>query len=620
MKTYLTRIFCIHFIIYILIGCTQTDNSTPLQNASIENYQLSLTDHARDDREVKLNVFLPDSDSSSLYPLLIFSHGYGETYQSYDYLGTALAQLGWAVIMINHQGSDADALLNGNPTDVNNYIVRPEDIKFVIDLAWSDNQLLGRLAGHIDINDIAVAGHSLGSTSALQIAGANLNVQDHGPLEFYDDRIRAVIAMSPQLGDYTTSNPTGVGLHSQSWAPINIPTLMFWGSEDRGFGDLSADPSLRFIAYDNLSSLEKYAVVIEGAEHDAFTETVPWYPVGGERDPRHHAWIVNLVYDFLMASLNNNTVNQDNLLHPIYTDNLPWDIEVTSSVQISDGVIEPVVDNYTFQINDPARSEPRLITADLYFPLVDQPRPVILASHCAGCTRQGLKAIAERWAKNGFAVIVPDHIDSANEGGQRGGDAQQSWPDRVADLKFLSENLAQIATQLSLPMDSFDPDNIGLAGHYLGALAVAVAAGGTTTSPIQPDIDSIDPNRIKVILLLSPQGPGQILDEQSWLPLVQPTMVVTGSDDVSLRTGNPPEWRAQVYDLSPAPEKYLGWFEGLNGSYGGLITLDDTAVIQSTLSKDLAGVTERFFNTYLLPENNSLQNILNISNPRFYIQ
>ena len=617
MNKTLSRILVLQLLVYMLVGCTETADFTTQVNPAIDNYQLSLLDPARDNREVKLNVFMPASDSSA-YPLLIFSHGFGETYHSYDYLGAALSESGWAVIMINHAGSDADALsgnINEKLSDTNNFIVRPEDIKFVIDLAWSENQLLGGLAGRIDLDNIAVAGHSLGSTSALQTAGANLYLPGHGQPDFFDDRVHAVIAMSPQLGDYTTANPTVAGLYSDSWASITIPTLMLWGSEDRGFGDLTVDPSLRVIAYDNLSSSDKNAVVIEGAEHHAFTETDPWYP-GGERDPRHHAWIINLVNDFLMSALNGNTDNQENLLHPVYADNLPWDIQVTSSILPPDADIQPVVDKYTFQITDPAR--PRLITADLYFPTVDHPRPVILASHCAGCTRQGLTALAERWSRNGFAVIVPDHIDSVNEGGQKGEEAQQSWPDRVADLKFLSENLDQIATQLSLPIESFDPDNIGLAGHYLGTLAVTVAAGGTTISPVKPD--GIDPNRIKAILLLSPQGPGQLLDDQTWLPLTQPLMVVTGSNDYSERTGNPPEWRAQVYDLAPGPEKYLGWFGGLDGSYGGLITLDDTAAIESTLSNDLAGVTETFFSAYLLQDNTVFQNITQINNPRFYIE
>ena len=110
------------------------------------------------------------------------------------------------------------------------------------------------------------------------------------------------------------------------------------------------------------------------------------------------------------------------------------------------------------------------------------------------------------------------------------------------------------------------------------------------------------------------------MDEQSWLPLHQPVMVVTGSNDESTRTGNTSEWRAQVFDLAPAPDKYLSWFEGLDASYGNVITSKDSAILESTLSKDISGVTEQFFNHYLLGEQDILEKIVQIDNPRFHIE
>jgi hypothetical protein len=76
--------------------------------------------------------------------------------------------------------------------------------------------------------------------------------------------------------------------------------------------------------------------------------------------------------------------------------------------------------------------------------------------------------------------------------------------------------------------------------------------------------------RITAVMLLSGQGPGEMLTEQSWAGFTRPMLVMTGSRDGPTRTGQPAEWRKKPYELSPPGDKYLVWVEGLDHGYGGI--------------------------------------------------
>jgi hypothetical protein len=71
-------------------------------------------------------------------------------------------------------------------------------------------------------------------------------------------------------------------------------------------------------------------------------------------------------------------------------------------------------------------------------------------------------------------------------------------------------------------------------------------------------------------MLLSGQGPGEMLTEKSWSSFQKPMFVMSGTADGPTRTGQPAEWRKKPYELSPPGEKYLVWVEGLDHGYGGI--------------------------------------------------
>ncbi|MFA4945214.1 MAG: serine hydrolase [Lentisphaeria bacterium] len=122
--------------------------------------------------------------------------------------------------------------------------------------------------------------------------------------------------ISPQV-PFAAAGGGQYGLYGESWESLDpdVPLLAITGSRDfLWVPDVRGNPELRKLAYDRTPSRGKYLVDIEGAEHNAFTDSVPYYPAR-ERDPRHHEWIVQAVTEFLDAYL-----KQDNSAKKRLTD------------------------------------------------------------------------------------------------------------------------------------------------------------------------------------------------------------------------------------------------------------------------------------------------------------
>ena len=84
---------------------------------------------------------------------------------------------------------------------------------------------------------------------------------------------------------------------------IEVPTLVVTGTRDFNWTpEARAIPNRTRIPFDGLPPGDKYLVEIKDAEHNAFTDSVPYYPAR-QRDPRHHLWIQQATTAFLDAYL-----------------------------------------------------------------------------------------------------------------------------------------------------------------------------------------------------------------------------------------------------------------------------------------------------------------------------
>ena len=252
-------------------------------------------------REVPVRIYSPRIDTvKGKLPTVVFSHGGGESREAFGYLGQALARNGYIVVFLTHKGNDRDVVDKGGMVALKRSFFRdrPRDVRFVMDRILSDDPGHELLKGRIDPARIAVAGQCAGSTTALAVAGLTTKSVDGEFRSYRDERARAVVALSPQIG--VGRNRRGEeSLHDDSWARVAIPALVVTGTRDFSWmAPVRANPRLVRKPYDALPPGDSYLVEISGAEHHAFTESKPYYP-GGKRDPRHHGWIGQAVLAFL---------------------------------------------------------------------------------------------------------------------------------------------------------------------------------------------------------------------------------------------------------------------------------------------------------------------------------
>jgi dienelactone hydrolase len=242
-----------------------------------------------------------------------FSHGFGESRGSYESQGRHWAEHGYIVIAATHAGSDSAAVeaARRGERKIVPFDLRPQDVSFIIDRAVAPNQKLDIVQGRVDADRIGVAGHSMGSSTALAMIGFTAPQREGGRRSFSDERVSCAIAQSPQIGSaagksgQAAAGPLERFIDTHSWDRIDRPAMVMFGRRDAGYGLLRDNPMLRRIAFDNMPAGDKYLVVVGDAQHHIFTDTDPWYG-GDPRDPRHIGWIHRLTTAFFDAYLKGN--------------------------------------------------------------------------------------------------------------------------------------------------------------------------------------------------------------------------------------------------------------------------------------------------------------------------
>lgn len=106
------------------------------------------------------------------YPLVVYSHGLTLFRQISSFLTEHLASWGFVVIAGDHQ--DNWGTLTGE-SHRENFVRRPQEVTREIDFAATLTAADGALAGLIDLERVAVTGHSFGAETALLMGGARLN-------------------------------------------------------------------------------------------------------------------------------------------------------------------------------------------------------------------------------------------------------------------------------------------------------------------------------------------------------------------------------------------------------------------------------------------------------------
>lgn len=230
-------------------------------------------------RSLPVKIYLPKQIAHAA-PVVIFSHGLGGSREAAAYLGNAWAEHGYIGIFIQHPGSDESfwkpSLASGGPIDRTSLLAkfgqqlkdpihavnRAQDVHFIIDKLTQLDKSPGPLAGKMDLNEIAIAGHSFGSWTALAASGQAFVSASGKKIESGDPRIKAAIYLSPTVAK------KGADL-DLTYGGIKIPGLHLTGTDDDSPVN-STKAEERRIPYDHIKKSDQYLVVLNNADHMVF--------------------------------------------------------------------------------------------------------------------------------------------------------------------------------------------------------------------------------------------------------------------------------------------------------------------------------------------------------------
>ncbi len=234
------------------------------------------------------------------YPLVVLSHGYGLSPIVYSALAEHYASRGYIVLGPEHR-----EIFDGSLTGFWKALVdRPADIRRAIDHAERLTRPRAPLAGLVDLDHIAVVGHSYGGYTALAAGGARFDfdayrarcsgLTEEDPLRFFCDPVlpreadmaaRAGLpevpsGLWPSLGDPRVTSVVSMAgdaypFDERGLGELTVPVLALGGTVDDGTPYTWGAQ----LAYDHAGSESRSLVSFPGAGHMIFLDScegLPW--------------------------------------------------------------------------------------------------------------------------------------------------------------------------------------------------------------------------------------------------------------------------------------------------------------------------------------------------------
>lgn len=256
---------------------------------SITKQTINLRDPVRD-RQLIVDLYLPQAFNQAQVPVIVISNGLGGQRDRFISLAQHLTSHGFAVVIPDHPGSNDQrqkaffAGLYKENFDAEEYINRPLDITYVLNELERLNSI--EFKNQLNLRHIGMFGYSFGGTTALALAGAELNFEqlekDCNPqvinpavnisvlyqcralelprktFKLQDSRIKAAFVSVP----FTKSLFGEKGI-----SHVNIP--IFWQAVDE---DIVTPLVLeQFPPFTWLKTFDKYLLVSQGLPHTRIT-------------------------------------------------------------------------------------------------------------------------------------------------------------------------------------------------------------------------------------------------------------------------------------------------------------------------------------------------------------
>jgi predicted dienelactone hydrolase len=230
---------------------------------------------AQRNKDLHVKVTFPKADGK--FPVIVFSHGFGGSKDTYASLTAYWAARGYVVIQPTHDDSIAQRKANGeihgvmqgfstlreDIADPAAWRNRTRDVSFVIDSLDEIERRVPGTAGKLDRSHVGAGGHSFGALTTELLGGLTFTPPGASkPESLADRRISALLVLSG-------AGPRQHGVTESSWENITAPLMLMTGTRDMGVGGLN--PDMRIKPYELVHSVHKYAIVLQGGVHMTFT-------------------------------------------------------------------------------------------------------------------------------------------------------------------------------------------------------------------------------------------------------------------------------------------------------------------------------------------------------------
>jgi len=257
-------------------------------------------------RAVPVRLRWPEGDAAC--GLVIHSHGLVGSRSGADAWGQAWQRAGFAVLHLQHAGSDTEVLRGGmramrTAASAEQLLARVADVHFAVDEITRRVRRGGGGWSRVHTDALGFSGHSFGAVTVQAVAGQRFAVPTHG---IGEPRLKAFIAFSPSLGQAPAP--------ADAFAGVTRPFLAVTGSLDSdslGRGLSGAD---RARVYDALPSGQRALLWLDGADHMTFAGngTQPLRArfgplkreaLAADRETQHHASIAAITTLWWRAKL-----------------------------------------------------------------------------------------------------------------------------------------------------------------------------------------------------------------------------------------------------------------------------------------------------------------------------
>ncbi|MFN6465308.1 MAG: alpha/beta hydrolase [Nostoc sp. DedVER02] len=258
----------------------------------------------------------------------------------------------------------------------------------------------------------------------------------------------------------------------------------------------------------------------------------------------------------------------------------------------------------TIVLNDLSRN--RSFPADIYLPVAQNPRSIIIISHGLGSDRTSFAYLAEHLASYGFVVAVPEHpgsnskqIEALLAGTADRVTNPRELIDRPLDIKYLLDELTRLSKSNSTFRGRLNLEQVGVVGQSFGGYtALALAGAKINFQQLQASCptfentlnvslllqclainlpsssyNNLSDARIKAIIAINPVD-SSIFGQASLSQIKIPVMIVSGSADTV--TPALPE-QIQPFIWLTTQNKYLALING--GTHFSTIAESPNAIV-----------------------------------------